>query len=108
MTSDVESLQYDLRRADDAVNSERLSHQSRLDQLQKNRDAVAERLQRAQTRERLYEVECPLSKRVDGKLHSWRWDGDDPHVVCAYCGEIRDSLSGRVIIAGRRAVDADA
>ena len=40
---------------------------------------------------------CPPSERVDGKRHSWRFEGDDPHVVCHYCGEIRDAITGRVI-----------
>lgn len=48
------------------------------------------------------EVECPKSKRVDGQVHSWLFDGDDPYVKCFYCGEIRDALTGRVIVAGAR------
>ena len=40
---------------------------------------------------------CELSKRVDGKLHSWHFDGDDPYVICFYCGEVRDAVSGRKI-----------
>lgn len=39
-------------------------------------------------------AECALSRRADGK-HSWGFDGDDPYVVCAFCGERRDALSGR-------------
>lgn len=39
---------------------------------------------------------CLLSNRADGK-HSWQFDGDDPYVKCVYCGEVRDTLSGRVI-----------
>ena len=46
--------------------------------------------------------ECPLSERVDGKKHSWRFDGDDPYTICHYCGEIRDALTGRVIKEGKR------
>lgn len=46
--------------------------------------------------------ECPLSQRVDGKLHTWRWDGDDPRVVCYWCGQMQDALTGRVIKPGRR------
>jgi hypothetical protein len=42
---------------------------------------------------------CPLSERVDGKVHSWRFDGDDPRIICVYCGEVRDALSGAVIRA---------
>jgi hypothetical protein len=45
--------------------------------------------------------ECPLSKRVDGKNHSWKFDGDDPYIICMYCGEERDSLTGTVIKKGR-------
>lgn len=44
-------------------------------------------------------TEC-CAEGVDGKLHSWRFDGDDPHVICHYCGEIRDTLTGRVIEKG--------
>lgn len=40
---------------------------------------------------------CPLSRRVDGPKHSWHFDGDDPRIVCAFCGEVRDALSGRVL-----------
>ena len=31
--------------------------------------------------------------------HSWRFDGDDPYLVCE-CGERRDALAGRVITTG--------
>lgn len=43
------------------------------------------------------ERECPLSKRVDGKYHSWVFDGDDPYVICHYCKERRDAISGEKI-----------
>lgn len=46
--------------------------------------------------------ECPLSERVDGKKHSWRFDGDDPYIECVYCGEYRDALNGHVYRPGRR------
>lgn len=46
--------------------------------------------------------ECPFSERVDGKWHSWRFDGDDPRIICHYCGEMRDALTGAVITPGRR------
>jgi hypothetical protein len=36
---------------------------------------------------------CPASERVDGPWHSWRFDGDDPRVICVYCGEMRDALT---------------
>lgn len=39
---------------------------------------------------------CPPSQRKDGR-HSWKFDGDDPHIICHYCDEMRDSLTGRVI-----------
>jgi hypothetical protein len=29
--------------------------------------------------------------------HSWRFDGDDPYVVCGNCRERRDALTGRPI-----------
>jgi hypothetical protein len=46
--------------------------------------------------------DCALSKRADGK-HSWSFDGDDPRIVCAFCGEVRDALNGRTLTEGRRA-----
>lgn len=42
--------------------------------------------------------ECPRSQRVDGPWHSWQFDGDAPYIVCGYCGERRDAISGRVIL----------
>lgn len=51
-----------------------------------------------------FEVDhCALSRRVDGPKHSWRFDGDDPRIVCVYCDEVRDAISGLVIRNGRRA-----
>jgi hypothetical protein len=41
--------------------------------------------------------ECPQSQRVDGKLHSWEFDGDDPYLKCYWCGKIKDALTGQVI-----------
>lgn len=49
------------------------------------------------------EVECPLSDRVDGMQHSWRFDGDDPYIRCVYCNELRDALTGTVITPGATA-----
>ncbi len=46
---------------------------------------------------------CPLSERVDGKWHSWRYDGDDPYVICVYCDEMRDAMTGRMVRRGRTA-----
>lgn len=40
---------------------------------------------------------CEPSQRVDGKKHSWMFDGDDPYIVCCYCDEMRDALTGRVV-----------
>jgi hypothetical protein len=34
-----------------------------------------------------------------GHEHSWRFDGDDPYVLCD-CGERRDALTGRIITRG--------
>jgi hypothetical protein len=45
--------------------------------------------------------ECPLSQRVDGKLHSTRFMGDDPYTECVFCGEVRDALTGAVVREGR-------
>ena len=41
---------------------------------------------------------CPLSKHVDGKSHGWLFWGDDPYIKCDWCGEIRDALTGRVMV----------
>ena len=40
-------------------------------------------------------VVCSASKHVDGKSHGWRFDGDDPYVICEWCGETRDALTDR-------------
>lgn len=41
---------------------------------------------------------CPKSQRVDDPTaHSWRFDGDDPYIVCAYCDQVRDARTGKVI-----------
>lgn len=45
--------------------------------------------------------ECLLSQRVDGPWHSWRFDGDDPYVICHYCDECRDANTGVLIRKGR-------
>lgn len=29
--------------------------------------------------------------------HSWGFDGDDPYVICHWCGKMQDALTGRVI-----------
>lgn len=39
---------------------------------------------------------CKDSLRADGK-HGWRFDGDDPYIVCVWCDERRDALTGKVI-----------
>lgn len=41
---------------------------------------------------------CLESRRADGK-HSWKFDGDDPYVVCVFCKEARDALTGRPVAA---------
>lgn len=42
------------------------------------------------------EALCQQSKRLDQK-HSWRFDGDDPYIVCVYCGVRHDALTGRKV-----------
>lgn len=49
---------------------------------------------------------CPTSTRVDGPHHSWVFDGDDPRVVCVFCGKVRDALTGAVLQPGEGAQDA--
>lgn len=34
-------------------------------------------------------------------VHSWRFDGDDPYIVCVHCDEMRDALTGAVVREGR-------
>lgn len=41
---------------------------------------------------------CPASRRDDGQ-HSWRFDGDDPYIECAFCEEYRSATSGLVLRA---------
>ncbi len=40
---------------------------------------------------------CPHTKHVDGKSHGWLFDGDDPYIVCDWCKERRDAITGCVI-----------
>lgn len=40
---------------------------------------------------------CSHTKHVDGKSHGWCFDGDDPYIVCHWCKEVRDAVSGRRI-----------
>lgn len=44
---------------------------------------------------------CIASGRPDHK-HAWRFDGDDPYVLCDYCGERRDAITGRLIAPPER------
>lgn len=47
---------------------------------------------------------CPRSQRSDQRwAHSWKFDGDDPYIICHFCGERRDAHSGAVV--GRRCTD---
>jgi hypothetical protein len=43
---------------------------------------------------------CSRPIRIDNSRHSWRFDSDDPQIICLGCGEMRNALSGRVILAG--------
>ena len=36
---------------------------------------------------------CPSSRRSDGQ-HSWRFDCDNPYIICVFCDEMRDALTG--------------
>lgn len=40
---------------------------------------------------------CTKTKHIDGKSHGWRYDGDDPYIICDWCKEVRDAVSGRKI-----------
>lgn len=40
---------------------------------------------------------CPLSTHVRGQVHSWKFDGDDPYIICHFCQEMRDAHTGRVV-----------
>jgi hypothetical protein len=40
--------------------------------------------------------QCLESQRADGE-HSWYFDGDDPYVICRFCLEVRDALTGKKI-----------
>ena len=44
---------------------------------------------------------CSLSERVDGKLHSWEFDGDDPYIVCYWCKDRRRAPGGEKMMNGR-------
>lgn len=46
---------------------------------------------------------CPRSGHADGRSHAWQFDGDDPYILCSWCSEIRDALTGRVIQPGQPA-----
>jgi hypothetical protein len=34
-------------------------------------------------------------------IHHFRFDGDDPYIVCDHCWEMRDAITGRVIKEGK-------
>lgn len=42
-------------------------------------------------------IQCHVAG--DGQ-HQWRFDGDDPYVICYLCNCIQDGLTGRVIQEG--------
>lgn len=50
---------------------------------------------------------CRASRHVNGWTHGWRFDGDDPYVVCTWCGERRDNLTGRAVGTRRTAPGLD-
>ncbi len=61
-------------------------------------DILADAEQReAKNKEIAAQEHCEPSQRVDGKLHSFRFDGDDPYVICVFCGQMRDAIKGDVI-----------
>ena len=39
---------------------------------------------------------CPNSKRIDGNGHGFLFDGDDPYVVCSWCGQRRGTTHGMI------------
>ncbi len=45
------------------------------------------------------DTECPPSERVDGR-HSWVFDGDNPYIICHYCGMMQDALDGTILREG--------
>lgn len=45
---------------------------------------------------------CPYPLRKDGDRHSWKFDGDDPYVVCVGCDEIRDAITDVIVRPGHR------
>ena len=40
---------------------------------------------------------CYRTQHVDRLSHGFLFDGDDPYVVCAWCGERRDAITNRLI-----------
>ena len=40
---------------------------------------------------------CRRTKHVDGKSHGWRFDMDNPYIVCEWCQQMRDALTGKVM-----------
>ncbi len=43
---------------------------------------------------------CPAPISPETTNHIWRFDGDDPYVICNGCDEMRDALTGQVIREG--------
>ncbi|MET8430084.1 helix-turn-helix transcriptional regulator [Nocardia sp. NPDC004860] len=48
---------------------------------------------------------CLMSRHFDGPRHSWRFDMDNPIIICSYCDETRDAISGTVIRPSSAAMD---
>lgn len=42
-------------------------------------------------------IDCDEICSDPGRNHSWRFDGDDPYIICHYCGQMRDALTGRIL-----------
>jgi hypothetical protein len=55
---------------------------------------------------------CPKTQHRDGESHGWRFDLDNPYIVCDWCGQWRDAISGCVLVSVAatpkpRLIDAD-
>lgn len=43
------------------------------------------------------DIDWPDVPRPAAHEHSWKFDGDDPYIVCHFCGEMRDAKTGRTV-----------